>query len=59
MSEVSLAASKTHVFLTWHDIRFEVPNKDGEPAIPSDAIAIDRIQGTHQPTEATDQDEEA
>lgn len=43
-SEISLAASKTHVFLTWHDIKFEVPNKDGEPPIPTDAISIDRIE---------------
>jgi hypothetical protein len=36
----SLVASKTHVFLTWHNISFEVPNRDGEPSIPTDAISI-------------------
>ena len=25
-STLSLAPVKTHVFLTWHDVRFEVPN---------------------------------
>ena len=27
MLERSLLASKSHVFLTWHDVNFSVPNK--------------------------------
>lgn len=32
-SALSLMAARDHVFLTWHDIDFIVPNKDGAPQV--------------------------
>lgn len=33
LPEKSLLAARDHVFLTWHDITFSVPNKRGGPQI--------------------------